>query len=153
MTDPLSITTGIVTLYSTVWSLRKLIIAYKDAPETVRLLARDCDETLDIVLHTKCRLDNYDRHPTPEDTLNPVDIRQKLRDNINALRPDIDALKEELRTLQRPAETNYAHLKKSILMPNHVSKLKGLQKKINSRLPQFDRLLKSLDALASIPVS
>ena len=147
--DPLSITTGIITLYSTAWGLKKLVDSYREAPEVIKTLERDCDETLDIILHTKSRLDSYERHPTPEDAFNPIDIRQKLREHIINLHPDIKALKAELRTLLRPPATNYEHLRGLILKAHHVSNLKVLHKKIHGRLPHFDRLLKSLDGYVS----
>jgi hypothetical protein len=145
MVDPLSVTTGIITLYSAVWQLKSLKDSYTDAPEIIRSLERDCDETLTVILHTKYRLDSYDRQLTPDDTFNPVDIREKLRNYIATLHPEAKALETELTALLRSPETNYAYLKSLVVKAHHVRHLENMHKKIVDRLVQFDRLLRSVD--------
>lgn len=145
MVDPLSITTGIITLYSVVWQLKKFKDFYIDAPEIIRSLEEHCEETLNIILHTKYRLDSHERHPTPDDTINPVDIRERLRKNIATLHPEVKALQAELTTLLKSPETHYAYLKSLLVKARHASRLENMHKKIIDRLGQFDRILRSFD--------
>lgn len=145
MADPLSIATGIITLYSTAWSLKKLVQLHREAPEIIKKLERDCTVTLDVIVHTKHRLDIYESYSTPEDAFRPINIRQKLREHIEDLYPDITKLKAELKALERPPATNYEHFRDLALKPHHVSKLKGLHKRIRDKVRQFGMLLRSLD--------
>lgn len=143
--DPLTITTGIITLYTAVWQLEKLRESYTNVPEIIKSLERDCDGTLRIILHTKYRLDRHDRHPSPDDPVNPIDIREEMRKIIALLHPEVEALKAELTTLLRSPETNYDYLKSRLVKARHVHHLQSMHKKIGERLVQFDRLLRSVD--------
>jgi len=143
--DPLSITTGIITLYSTIWQLKRLKDAQAEVPEVIRLLEADCDHTLGVILHTKSRLDSHDRHPTPNDVFNPIDIREKLRANIACLHPEVKSLQAALTTLLQSPGTNYDYLKSLLVKQRHVTHLKSVHKKIAGKLEHFDRLLQALE--------
>ncbi len=143
--DPLSITTGIITLYSVVWQLKSLRDSYREAPETIKALARDCDDTLNVILHTIWRLDSYEPDPDPDKTFNPVDIRYRLREHIATLYPEVKALREKLAAIQREPETNWDHLAAHVLKRPRLSHLEGVHRRIAERLVQLDRLLRSVD--------
>jgi len=145
MAEPLSITTAIITFYSAIYALKKYKDSYTDVPAIIEALACECDLTLEILLHTKWRLYNHDKHPTPDNTLNPVNIRARLGEHIARLYPEVKALTQELATLLRPSQTNYDHIKSLVLKPHHRSRLGRIQGNIVESRKQFDRLLRSID--------
>src|SRR5947208_11998724 len=114
MSEPLSIITACITLYSAVWSLKKVQDSYSEAPEFISELLEDCDQTLKILLHAKSVLRQLNRAllSQVQGDFGPVNIGHELQKNIASLQPDIEALQKQLTALEHPAKTNYDLWKK-----------------------------------------
>jgi hypothetical protein len=144
--DPLSITTGIITLYSTLLQLRKFKDSCAEAPQVILEIERDCSITLKIIRKAKSRLDRLDRVLTKEDRFNDGCIKNDLVDSIEKLKPQILSLQNDLKRYLELPNTNFHQLKSWVTRPINVSQLRDWHKKIVERREHFERLQRELDS-------
>jgi len=142
--DPLTIATGIITLYSVVWHLRRLSESFTSVPAVVANLERETSWTLRILIHTQWRL-YFDSGPLASDDYNPTDIRGLLADVIGELRPEVQALRADLVEMLRPPETNFESIMHRLSM-THLSRLRRAHRAISERLRHFDRVMNAWNA-------
>jgi hypothetical protein len=144
--DPLSITTGIITLYSTLLQLKKFKDSYTEAPQIVLAIERDCSVTLKIIRTAKSRLDRLDRVLTVDDHINDESIKRDLVDNIKELKPQILSLQDDLKRFLELPNTNFDQLKSWVMRPSQVHQLKDWHRKIVEKRKHFERLQRDLDS-------
>jgi len=144
--DPLSIATGIITLYSTLLQLKKFKDSYTEAPQIILDIERDCSITLKIVRKAKSRLDRLDGLLTADDHINDESIKRDLVDNINELMPQILSLQNDLKRFLELPNTNFDQLKSWVTRPSQVHRLKNWHRKIIERRKHFERLQRDLDS-------
>lgn len=147
--EPLSITTGIITLYSTLLQLKKFKDSYTEAPQIILAIERDCSITLKIICKAKSRLDQLgqlDRVLTVDDHINYESIKRDLEDNIKELKPQILSLQNDLRRFLELPNTNFHQLKSWVTRPSQVRRLKDWHGKIVERREHFERLQRDLDS-------
>jgi len=144
--DPLSITTGIITLYSTLLQLKKFKDSYTEAPQIIIAIERDCNITLNIIRNARSRLDRLDRVLKVDDHINDESIKRDLVDNIKELQPQILSLQNDLKRLLELPNTNFHQLKSWVTRPSQVRRLKDWHRKIVERRKHFERLQRDLDS-------
>jgi hypothetical protein len=144
--EPLSITTGIITLYSTLLQLKKFKNSYTKAPQTISDIERDCSITLKIIRKAKSRLDRLDRVLTVDDHINDESIKRDLVDNIEELKPQILSLQNDLKRFLELPNTNLHQLKSLVTRTSQVDRLNDWHKKIVERRKHFERLQRELDS-------
>jgi hypothetical protein len=144
--DPLSIATGIITLYSTLLQLKKFKDSYTEAPQIILDIERDCSITLKIIRKAKSRLDRLDGLLTADDHINDESIKRDLVDNINELKPQILSLQNDLKRFLELPNTNFDQLKSWVTRPSQVRRLKDWHRKIVERREHFERLQRDLDS-------
>lgn len=144
--DPLSITTGIITLYSTLLQLKKFKDSYTEAPQIILAIEHDCSITLKIIRKAKSRLDRLDRVLTVDDHINDESIKRDLVDNVEELKPQILSLQDDLKRFLEVPNTNFHQLKSWATRPSQVHQLKDWHRKIVERRKHFERLQRDLDS-------
>lgn len=144
--DPISITTGIISLYSTLLQLKKFKDSYTEAPQIILAIERDCSITLKIIRKAKSRLDRLDRVLTADDHINDESIKRDLVDNIKELKPQILSLQNDLKRFLELPNTNFHQLKSWVTRPSQVRRLKDWHRKIVERRGHFERLQRDLDS-------
>jgi len=156
MTDPLSITTGIITLYSALLQIKRLKEAYKQAPQIVSALEEDCDATLKIIRHAKSRLDRLEVILKNDDYIGAVNIRDELETRILLLRPEIEALQIDLCDfLRRPSKTwSLDQVTAFFTRSNQMRRLTEMHNKMAQKrqiFESFQRALDGYDLLTYLP--
>jgi hypothetical protein len=143
--DPLSITTGIVTLYSTLASLKRFRDEYRNAPQVIKDIEVDCEVTFQIIRHAKDILDTRDSLLGPDDFESVVNIRAELAKHINLLQLQVEDLRNELLKfmLSQPS-TRFGMLTSKTMLPWATQPFTEAHTKIVKRRKEFERLKQSL---------
>ncbi len=105
--EPLSITTGIITLVNTLHHVTTLLADFKDAPKKVLDIRSDCEFTQSILENIRQQLRSsvlptllIDGAESEDQDASPgVNLANLLQDNVYQLQLDISALLEEIERL------------------------------------------------------
>jgi hypothetical protein len=148
MADPLSITTGIITLWSVISKIKKFKAAYEEAGNLLNTLESECELTLDIIRSTKRGLDRLELITGSYYIDGGVNIRQRLARTIEELRPDLFSLSKEITQLSAEPKTRlsvWTSRGKRLLQspPGNVAQL---QKRIVKKREEFNQLRAALDS-------
>lgn len=144
--DPLSITTGIIALYSTLLQLREFAAIYAEAPQVISYIQRDCSTTLNIIRRARSKLDQLDALLTDDDKTDHESIRRDLLGNIEELLRKLFSLQSTLKDLLRSPDTNFDQLRNLVTTRAKINVLRGLHRDIVERREVFERLQRSLDS-------
>lgn len=156
MVDPISIITGIITVYSVACQLKKIKDSYISPaapPNVIVDLENRCKYAARVLMHTQGRLDDYrndmesslwalDREKH-EDT--NASIEESLNEVIAKLLPQVGELKAQLARYGRASATNWEYYTSIPKRNSELANLKELDATIERNLGQFGRLLTSWD--------
>jgi len=147
MPDPISIAAGILTLFSVLRKLKEYKESCSNAHDVLLKLERDCQVTLDLILHAKRVLDRLELITDGYYTFNGDDIREKLRLSIAELQPELLSLIDEIGRLSAQPRTNLGLLKnmakKALQMP--TDKLAERRESILEKTQNFSQWRSALD--------
>ena len=147
MSDPLSIATGILTLYQAILELKRLRDALKRTPTIVANIESECHLVLNSLQYAQVRL-----HFMEEMDLDNPDrplclrIQHDIRDAIEELRPDIERLQAELSRLRQLSPRTLLGSWVGALQQYHnMPALVEASEKIAKKRKEFDGLKQELD--------
>ena len=146
--DPLSITTGIITLWSVLSKIKKFKDAYDEAGSVLTTLENECELTLDIIRSTKRDLDRLELITGSYYVDGDVNNRQKLARIIKELRPDLLSLSDEITRLSAEPKTRVALWTRQgrRLLQSPPGNVAQLQKRIIKKREEFTQLRAALDS-------
>jgi len=145
--DPVSITTGIVTLFSVLHKLKEYKDSCAKAHDVLLKLERDCKVTLDKILHAKRVLDRLELITGGYYTFGGDNVRERLETSITELQPELVALLAEISRLSIEPRTNLGLLKdiakKALQIP--TDKLSERRERILEKTKNFELWQSALD--------
>lgn len=135
--DPLSITTAIVALGSTLIQLQILRANFTDAPDIIAVIENDCRVTTCVLEATKQVLSPRSKDDGDHDTPR-VNMEDILRDNVAQFQLDIDALLSELKKLNTTHASRIGRLIQRGRMAWELRYLTAMHNKILAMQRQFE---------------
>jgi len=145
--DPISITTGIITLFAVIRKIQRFRRDVAEAGNLLRDLERDCTLTLDLIRNCKRNLDRLELIMGGSFIYDGDDIRKKLTKIIQELDPDLKALGREIARLALEPQNRFElwrnAARRALPLP---SKLSDKHKEIVKKRKEFEKLQSALDS-------
>jgi hypothetical protein len=142
MADPFSIATGVISLYSVLYSAREFKKSFAEAPHVLSQIEDSCDLALTTIRNASGALDHL-RLFSADDVIGGVNIREELEKFIENLTPDILQLAcklKELRDAAGAAKHKAAKIGRRFQNFRRLPELEQAHGKILAKLKSFDSL-------------